>query len=39
MKKKILLLLLTASFAFTLFIPTQYSSDSKIKSNSALHGT
>lgn len=38
MKKKILLLLLTASFAFTLFIPTQYSTNSKV-SHLSQHGT
>lgn len=38
MKKKILLLLFTASFAFALFTPIQYSSDNKIISYLALHG-
>lgn len=39
MKKKVLLLLLTASFAFALFIPIQYSTDNKVISYLAQHGT
>ncbi len=38
MKKKILVSLLTASFAFALFIPIQFSSDNKISSYGGLHG-